>query len=98
MYESTTIAAISTPPGEGGIGIVRISGAEALTIGAKILRHPSGKTIATWPERQVRLGIVVDQAGEPVDEVIYFYFRAPRSYTGEDVLEIQGHGGYQNLK
>ena len=49
-------------------------------------------------ERQVRLGFVVDQSGEPVDEVIYFYFKEQRSYTGEDVLEIQGHGGYQNLK
>ena len=98
MRESQTIAAISTPPGEGGIGIIRISGPEALLIGAKILRHPSGSKIESWPERQVRLGFVVDQSGEPVDEVIYFYFKEQRSYTGEDVLEIQGHGGYQNLK
>ncbi|HHW12202.1 MAG TPA: tRNA uridine-5-carboxymethylaminomethyl(34) synthesis GTPase MnmE [Firmicutes bacterium] len=98
MKESQTIAAISTPPGEGGIGIIRISGAEALSIGAKILRHPSGKQIKSWPERVVRLGYVVDQDNEPIDEVIYFYFKERRSYTGEDLLEIQGHGGYQNLK
>ncbi|NLM37750.1 MAG: tRNA uridine-5-carboxymethylaminomethyl(34) synthesis GTPase MnmE [Firmicutes bacterium] len=98
MKESQTIAAISTPPGEGGIGIIRISGAEALSIGTKVLRHPSGNPIQSWPERMVRLGFVVDENGEPVDEVIFFYFKERRSYTGEDLLEIQGHGGYQNLK
>ncbi|HHT04873.1 MAG TPA: tRNA uridine-5-carboxymethylaminomethyl(34) synthesis GTPase MnmE [Hydrogenispora sp.] len=98
MNETQTIAAISTPPGEGGIGIIRISGPEALTVGAQILRHPSGKPIKTWPERKVRIGFVVDENGEPVDEVIFFYFKEQRSYTGEDVLEIQGHGGYQNLE
>lgn len=98
MHESQTIAAIATPPGEGGIGVIRISGAKAIAIGQKILRHPSGAPIKSWPERKVRLGLVVDQDGHPVDEVIYFYFKEKQSYTGEDVLEIQGHGGYQNLK
>lgn len=98
MKTTETIAAISTPPGEGGIGIIRISGEEAVAIGAKILRHPSGKTIKSWPERTVRLGYVVTSDGELVDEVVFFYFKEKRSYTGEDVLEIQGHGGYQNLK
>ena len=98
MKITETIAAIATPPGEGGIGIIRISGDEALMVGRKVLRHLSGKPIASWPERKVRLGYVVTAAGEIVDEVIYFYFKKNRSYTGEDVLEIQGHGGYQNLK
>lgn len=98
MIGTETIAAIATPPGEGGIGIIRISGDQALEIGTKILRQPSGKPVTTWPERKVRLGYVVNAEEEPVDEVIYFYFKKNRSYTGEDVLEIQGHGGYQNLK
>lgn len=98
MKTTETIAAIATPPGEGGIGIIRISGDEALLVGTKILRHPSGKPIKSWPERKVRLGYVVSPDGERVDEVIFFYFKKNHSYTGEDVLEIQGHGGYQNLK
>jgi len=98
MKATETIAAIATPPGEGGIGIIRISGDEALLVGRKILRHPSGSPIDSWPERKVRLGYVVSAEGERVDEVIFFYFKKNRSYTGEDVLEIQGHGGYQNIK
>ncbi|HEY8391496.1 MAG TPA: tRNA uridine-5-carboxymethylaminomethyl(34) synthesis GTPase MnmE [Capillibacterium sp.] len=98
MKTTETIAAIATPPGEGGIGIIRISGEEALLVGEKVLRHPSGKPVKSWPERKVRLGYVVAPDGERVDEVIFFYFKKKRSYTGEDVIEIQGHGGYQNLK
>ena len=98
MKDTHTIAAISTPQGEGGIGIIRISGDEAIRIGSKILSHPSGKKITFWPERQVRLGLAVSPDGTIIDEVIYFFFKKNRSYTGEDVLEIQGHGGYQNLK
>src|SRR5690554_54043 len=97
MWEET-IAAVATPPGEGGIGVIRISGPQAQAIGKKILRHPSGKTITTWPERKVRLGVVLSSAQKVIDEVIFFFFRAPRSYTGEDVLEIQGHGGQKNLE
>ncbi|NLW55979.1 MAG: tRNA uridine-5-carboxymethylaminomethyl(34) synthesis GTPase MnmE [Firmicutes bacterium] len=98
MNELDTIAAISTPPGEGGIGIIRISGEDAAQIGALILRHPSGRKITSWPERQVRLGLVMSPEGKFIDEVLYFLFRKGRSYTGEELLEIQGHGGYQNLK
>lgn len=93
-----TIVAVATPPGEGGIGVIRVSGAQARKIGKKILRHPSGRTITTWPERKVRLGVVVSSEKKAIDEVIFFFFRAPRSYTGEDVLEIQGHGGQKNLE
>ena len=93
-----TIVAVATPPGEGGIGVIRISGPQAQAIGEKILRHPSGKTITTWPERKVRLGVVISSEEKVIDEVIFFFFRAPRSYTGEDVLEIQGHGGQKNME
>ena len=88
MWEET-IAAVATPPGEGGIGVIRISGPQAQAIGKKILRHPSGKTITTWPERKVRLGVVLSSAQKVIDEVIFFFFRAPRSYTGEDVLRFR---------
>ncbi len=97
MFEET-IVAVATPPGEGGIGVIRISGPQAQAIGERILRHPSGKAITTWPERKVRLGVVLSSEQKIIDEAIFFFFRAPRSYTGEDVLEIQGHGGQKNLE
>ena len=93
-----TIAAISTPPGEGGIGIIRISGSQALAIAFKVLQIPGlrGKTPKV---RRVYHGYVVDQSKkEKVDEVIFFYFKNPNSYTGEDVAEIQTHGGIAVLR
>ncbi|HEY8345468.1 MAG TPA: tRNA uridine-5-carboxymethylaminomethyl(34) synthesis GTPase MnmE [Bacillota bacterium] len=98
MIDNDTISAISTAQGAGGIGIVRVSGKDAFKIGEKILRHPSGKPIQTWPERRVRLGIVVQTDGRILDEVVFFAFKSPKSYTGEDLLEIQGHGGIENLQ
>lgn len=98
MEGSDTITAISTPPGEGGIGVIRVSGEEAISVGRKVLRHLSGKEIKTWPERQVRLGLAVLSSGAILDQVIFFIFRGPSSYTGEDILEIQAHGGNENLK
>lgn len=98
MGVTDTIAAISTPPGEGGIGVVRISGDLATEIGERILRHLSGKPVSSWPERFVRVGMVVDSNGDLLDQVVFFLFKKPRSYTGEDILEIQGHGGEENLK
>lgn len=98
MIDNDTISAISTAQGTGGIGIVRISGKDAFMIGGKILRHRSGEPIKTWPERQVRLGFVVQNEEKILDEVVFFAFKEPKSYTGEDLLEIQGHGGIENLK
>src|SRR5690349_10496255 len=86
MRDRDTIAAISTAPGRGGIGIVRVSGkalggfAEALTGSAPA-------------PRRAALRVFRDAAGEPIDEGIAVYFAAPHSYTGEDVLELHGHGG-----
>src|SRR5690554_2473613 len=97
MPDEETIAAVATPPGEGGIGIIRLSGNKVKTIGEKILRHSSGKSISSWPERKIRLGKAVSPDRQVIDEVIFFFFKAPRSYTGEDVLEIQAHGGEKNL-
>lgn len=81
-----TIAAVATPPGHGGIGIVRVSGPLAADVAERVL----GKVPA--PRRAVRC-TVRDRAGELVDDGLALYFPAPGSYTGEPVLEFQGHGG-----
>src|SRR6266850_1898362 len=91
MYSDDTIAAISTPPGRGGIGVVRLSGTAALEIATSISRSESGTPMST--ANLAQFGRVVDPTtGEIVDQVILTYFKAPRSYTGEDVVEISCHG------
>jgi tRNA modification GTPase len=91
MYAGDTIAAISTPPGRGGLGVVRLSGPLALEIAA-VMFHTESRASLDAANR-AQLGHVVDPAtGEPIDEAILTYFKAPRSYTGEDVVEISCHG------
>jgi len=81
-----TIAAIATPPGRGGVGIVRVSGPQALAIGQAV----SGRD----PEpRRVLFATFRDAEGRPLDQGLLLAFRAPHSFTGEDVVELQGHGG-----
>ncbi len=81
-----TIAAVATPAGRGGIGIVRVSGPRATDIARAVL----GKVP---PAREATLCSLRDGAGQGLDEGIALFFPAPRSYTGEDVLELHGHGG-----
>jgi tRNA modification GTPase len=81
-----TIAAIATPPGRGGVGIVRVSGPLTATVAEQIL----GRVPAP---RQASYGHFRDAEGESIDDGIALYFPAPHSFTGEDVLEFQGHGG-----
>ena len=81
-----TIAAIATPPGIGGVGIVRVSGPLALAIAESVL----GRSLAP---RQATFGVFREDDGGFIDEGLALYFPAPRSFTGEDVLELQGHGG-----
>ncbi len=81
-----TIAAVATPPGRGGIGIVRVSGANVRDIAQALL----GQVPAP---RHARHGIFRGAGGEAIDEGLALFFAAPHSYTGEDVLELQGHGG-----
>ncbi len=88
-----TIAAIGTPIGKGAIGIVRISGKDSLSILKSMFRTKSGKKVETFEERRMYYGIVVDQSGEAIDEVLAVYMKAPKSFTGEDVVEIHSHGG-----
>lgn len=92
MYVHDTIAAISTPLGEGGIGVIRISGSRARQIGATIF---SGKPDGGFQSRRFYYGAIIDPAdGIALDEALVVFMEAPRSYTCEDVLEIQCHGGY----
>ncbi|CEP67732.1 tRNA modification GTPase MnmE [Moorella glycerini] len=89
-----TIAAVATPPGEGGIGIIRLSGSEAVAIASKIFQPRRGLEFAASRSHTLRLGVIVDPAtGETVDEVLACIMRAPHSYTAEDVVEINCHGG-----
>ena len=87
-----TIAAISTPLGEGGIGIVRLTGPEAIGIAGGLFRSARGDWLRDVPSHTLHYGqIVVDD--RPVDEVLVSVMRAPRTYTREDVVEINCHGG-----
>jgi len=94
MNPDDTIAAIATPPGSGGIAVIRISGPAAAAIGAKILRTASGRTPALESHRLYHGHVVSPADGAVIDEIMAVLLRAPRSYTGQDVLEISGHGGH----
>ena len=89
----STIAAIATSPGESGIGIIRISGEESLNILNKIF-YPASKNLAPKDNnRQLIYGHIKDEFGHIIDEVLAVYFPAPKTYTAEDVVEIDCHGG-----
>ncbi|MGA9770234.1 MAG: tRNA uridine-5-carboxymethylaminomethyl(34) synthesis GTPase MnmE [Blastocatellia bacterium] len=91
MFKGDTIAAISTPPGRGGIGIVRLSGPDAFEIASRIWKSES-RASPDAPNR-AQFGHIVDHAtGEQIDEAILTYFKAPHSYTGEETLELSCHG------
>jgi tRNA modification GTPase len=88
-----TIAAVSTPPGRGGIGVVRISGANARPIAENMLRFPAGtERSPSWKPWTAVLAELSDSEGHAVDQVVVTYFPGPRSYTAEDVIEISCHG------
>lgn len=89
-----TIAAIATASGPAGIGIIRISGGEAIKIAQSLMFTKSGKKpdIINQPSHSVKYGFIFD-GDEPVDEVLLTVFREPRSYTAEDTVEISCHGG-----
>lgn len=86
-----TIAAIATPPGEGGIAVLRVSGSEAIAIVDRQFR--ASAPLSSSASHTAHVGIVVDAHGERVDQVVCTVFRAPHSYTGEDVVEVSCHGG-----
>jgi tRNA modification GTPase len=83
---AATIAAIATPPGAGAVAIVRVSGERAAEIAERVFRGPRLRA------RVATLGTVVGPDGERLDEGLALFFPGPRSYTGEDVLELHVHG------
>jgi tRNA modification GTPase len=89
MNTRDTVAAISTPPGRAGLGVIRLSGAESRNITERILRftHPP-----RWQSWGSQLANLTDDFGAIVDQVVVSFFEQPRSYTGEDVVEIACHG------
>ena len=92
MYLRDTIAAVSTPPGNGGIGIIRVSGDQAAAVGHTVFKSVYDGGLVS---HRFSFGTICDVAtGESVDEAMAVYMRAPRSYTREDVLELHCHGGW----
>jgi len=84
-----TIVAVATPPGRGGIGVIRISGNRAREIAEAILHYPHA---ASWEPWRARLAHLVDTHGRTLDDVVATFFAKPRSYTAEDVVELACHG------
>lgn len=90
VYRADTIAAVATPPGEGGVALVRLSGPDAERIGREVLVRKD----MSWESHRLYYGRVRDPArGVVVDEVMFAFLRQPKSYTGEDTVEIHCHGG-----
>jgi len=94
--QNDTIAAIATPPGVGGIGVIRVSGVDSFGLVSPLLRRPGqgGEVPAISPSHLLTYRHIIDPVTQEVlDEVLVAFMRAPHTYTCEDVVEIQGHGG-----
>lgn len=89
----STIAAISTPYGTGGISVIRISGTDAIGIADRVFKASSGKTLESAPSHTIHHGHIYSSDGKRLDEVLVSVMRAPRTFTGEDTAEINCHGG-----
>lgn len=94
----TTISAIATALGEGAVGIIRLSGPESLNVANALFATTQGEGLKAATPRHLTYGHIKDKKGEVVDEVLAVYMPGPHSYTGEDVVEIQCHGGVEALK
>ena len=88
LSDGRTIAAIATTAGRGALGVVRLSGPEASIIAAKLIRSTS-----LQPRRATRARVIDPEDGTVLDDVVVTFYRAPNSFTGEDLLEISTHGG-----
>ena len=91
VHESDTIAAIATPPGDGGISVIRISGEYVFKIVDRGFRGK--RSLAVEASHTAHYGGFVDECGQPIDNVVALVFRKPHSYTGEDTVELNCHGG-----
>ena len=92
-----TIAAISTANGVGGMGVIRISGENACEVAQRVFRSVSNKDITKMQGYTATFGMVFD-GDEKIDEAVALVFKAPHSYTGEDTVEINCHGGMLSLQ
>ena len=92
ITQNKTVAAISTPPGKGGVALIRISGDDALKVASKVFRAASGKEVDKLPSRYSAYGKIIGD-GKAIDDGIITLYRAPASFTGEDTAEICCHGG-----
>jgi tRNA modification GTPase len=88
-----TIAALSTPPGEGGIAVIRISGEYSLSIVSEFFHSRKNKNLKKQPSHTIHYGEWTGEEGEVIDKVLVSLFHSPHSYTGEDMVEISCHGG-----
>ena len=98
MQQGDTISAIATPQGEGGIGVIRISGEHALKTAGKVFEAKNGKPLVLAGSHHAVYGHIVDEKGQVVDEALALVMLAPHSYTVEDVVELQCHGGLMTLR
>lgn len=89
-YDLKTIAAVATPTGYGGIGVIRLSGSESLSLVARLLRESQHQSFT--PQHASLQHLVNPETGNTIDEAVITYFKAPHSFTGEDVVEISCHG------
>ena len=92
MSRSDIIAAISTPPGKGGVAVIRVSGAGAIALAEKIFAPLSGKAVSDYPARTQIYGYIISD-GRRIDDGMLTYFKEGASYTGEETVEISCHGG-----
>lgn len=90
IHQDRPIAAVATPAGEGGISVIRISGRDVFSLSESFFK---GKKLQDQSSHTAHFGRIVSSNGQIIDEVVATLFRSPKSYTGEDTLEISGHGG-----
>ncbi|MEG0319319.1 MAG: tRNA uridine-5-carboxymethylaminomethyl(34) synthesis GTPase MnmE [Niameybacter sp.] len=93
MIYNDTIAAISTAPGVGGIGIIRVSGMDAVQIVDEVFRSANKKSLQESPSHTIHYGHIVNKDDKVIDEVLVMLMKAPKTFTREDVVEINCHGG-----
>ena len=91
MYNEGTIIALSSPPGSGAISIIRLSGKDAIDIADKVFKSNSNKPLSKFEGQSLTYGVISD-GKEVIDEVVVSIYRAPHSYTGENIVEISCHG------
>ena len=94
IRQEETICAIITPPGTGGVSVIRLSGKDAISIASRVFRKKSGKSLRDAKTNSIQYGHILDSStGAVLDEVLVGIMKAPHSYTCEDVAEVSCHGG-----